>query len=61
VEIIGTVHGLHGVAMLLHNTGNDGGRPLDERLAAVFTFRDDRIARLDTFLSDVPMMERFFA
>jgi len=33
---------------------------LEEHLAAVFPFRDDKIARLDTFLSDVPMVEAFF-
>ena len=37
------------------------GRVLDEqRGAAVFTFRGDKIARLDTYLSDVAMMENFF-
>jgi ketosteroid isomerase-like protein len=47
--------------MLLHNTGEANGRVLDEQLAAVFTFRGDKIARLDTYLSDVAMMEDFFA
>jgi uncharacterized protein len=61
VEIIRAVYGFSGVAMILHNTGNEGGRTLDENLAAVFSFRDDRISRLDTYLSDVAQMERFFA
>jgi hypothetical protein len=30
-------------------------------ITAVFSFRGDKITRLDTYLSDVPMMERFFA
>jgi hypothetical protein len=34
---------------------------LDEHLAAVFSFRGAKISRLDTFLSDVPMAEAFFA
>ncbi len=60
VEIIRPVFGFSGVAMLLHNTGTASGRVLDEQLAAVFTFRGDKIARLDTYLSDVAMMENFF-
>jgi uncharacterized protein len=61
VEIIRPVFGFSGVAMLLHNTGAANGRVLDEQLAAVFAFRGDKIARLDTYLSDVAMMEDFFA
>ena len=61
VEIVRTVFGHQGLAMMLHNTGERADRILDEHLAAVFTFRDDRIVRQDTFLSDVPMMEAFFA
>jgi uncharacterized protein len=61
VEIIRPVFGFTGLAMLLHNTGEANGRVLDEQLAAVFTFRGDKIARLDTYLSDVAMMEDFFA
>jgi uncharacterized protein len=61
VDVIRPVFGFSGVAMLLHNTGAKDGRDLDEYLAAVFAFRGDKIARLDTYLSDVAMMERFFA
>lgn len=61
VEIIRTVYGFSGVAMILHNTGARERRVLDEHLAAVFAFRDGRIARLDTYLSDVAMMNAFFA
>jgi len=61
VEIIRAVHGLSGVAMVLHNTASRDGRVLDEQVAAVFSFRDDKVSRLDTFLSDVAMAEAFFA
>jgi uncharacterized protein len=61
VEILHAVHGFSGLAMILHNTGKKDDRILDEQLAAVFSFRGDKITRLDTYLSDVPMMERFFA
>jgi uncharacterized protein len=61
VEVVRTVYGYEGVAMILHNTSTTGGRVLDEHLAAVFSFRGDKISRLDTFLSDVAMAEAFFA
>jgi hypothetical protein len=60
VEILRAVFGHAGIALILHNTAAQGGRVLDEHLAAVFSFRGDRIARLDTYLSDVPMAELFF-
>jgi uncharacterized protein len=60
VEIIRPVYGHSGVAVFLHNTGSKNGRILDEQLAAVFYFRGDKIERLDTFLSDVPMVKNFF-
>jgi uncharacterized protein len=61
VEVIGAVHGLSGVAMILHNTALRNDRVLDEQVAAVFSFRGDKVNRLDTFLSDVAMAEAFFA
>jgi ketosteroid isomerase-like protein len=61
VEFIRAVHSLTSVAIFLHNTGNKNGRVLDEQVAGVFTFRGDKISRLDTFLSDVGMAEAFFA
>jgi ketosteroid isomerase-like protein len=61
VEIVRAVYGFSGVALILHNTGDKGGRILDEHLAAVFSFRGHKISRWDTYLSDVAMMERFFA
>lgn len=61
VDIVCAVYGHTGVAMILHNTGEKNGRVLDEHIAAVFAFREGRIARLDTYLSDVPMMEAFFS
>jgi ketosteroid isomerase-like protein len=59
-EIGRAVYGCNGVAIFLHNTSSENGRVLDGHLAAVFTFRGDKIGRLDTFLSDVPMVKAFF-
>jgi uncharacterized protein len=61
VEILHAAHGFSGLARILHNTGKKDDRILDEHLAAVFSFKGDKITRLDAYLSDVPMMERFFA
>jgi uncharacterized protein len=47
VEIMRAVFGHDGVALMLHNTAERGGRVLNEYLATVFSFRGDRIARLD--------------
>ena len=60
VEFVRTVHGLIGVAVILHNTASRNGRILDEQVAAVFGFRGNKISRLDTYLSDVAMAEAFF-
>ena len=49
------------MALSLHNTAERDGLTLDEHLATVCRLRDGRIAEVETFLSDVPMMNRFFA
>ena len=53
--------GQHGITLSLHNTATkpDGGR-LDEELATVLSVDAGLIRRIDTYLSDVPMMELFF-
>lgn len=53
--------GQHGITLSLHNTATKpDGRQLDEELATVLTISAGLIKRIDTYLSDVPMMERFF-
>lgn len=49
------------MALGLHNTAERDGIRLDEHLATVCRLRDGRIAEVETFLSDVPGMNRFFA
>ena len=61
IEIQHVVLGYEGVALLLHNTGARDGRILDEYLTTVCTLRDGRIARLDTYISDVGMVNDYFA
>ena len=49
------------MALALHNTAERNGLRLDEHLATVCRLRDGRIAEIETYLSDVPGMNRFFA
>lgn len=60
IEIEHVVYGFQDVALHLHNTGKQAGRVLDEHLTTVCRLRDDKIYRLDTFISDVPMLNAFF-
>ncbi len=53
--------GQFGITLSLHNTATKpDGRILDEELATVLTIDSGLIRKIDTYLSDVPMMERFF-
>ncbi|MBU6951334.1 nuclear transport factor 2 family protein [Hahella sp. HN01] len=49
------------LALQLHNTAVNGARRLDEHLATVCVLRGDKIAAIETFLSDVPGMNAFFS
>ena len=61
LEIQHVVLGYEGAALLLHNTGNRNGRVLDEYLTTVLAFRDGKISRLDTYISDIPMVNAYFS
>jgi len=53
--------GQNGITLSLHNSAKKpDGRVLEEQLATVLTVDSGLIKRIDTYLSDVPMMERFF-
>ena len=60
IEIQHVVYGLNDVALLLHNTGMERETVLDEYLTTVCRLDDGRIRRLDTFVSDIPMLNAFF-
>jgi len=60
LEIMHVVLGREGVALLLHNTGKWKGKVLDEYLTTVCTLHDGKIARLDTYISDIPMVDAYF-
>jgi uncharacterized protein len=61
LEIQHVVLGYEDVALLLHNTGSQNGRILDEYLTTACTLRDGKITRLDTYISDIPMVDAYFA
>jgi hypothetical protein len=52
--------GQHGVALSLNNTARRGALILDEHLATVCSLSDGKISRIDTYLSDVNMVNAFF-
>jgi uncharacterized protein len=52
--------GQQGIALSLHNTAKNGNQILDEHLATVCIFRDEKICGIDTYLSDVEMVNAFF-
>ena len=60
IEVEHVVFGYRDVALHLHNTGQRGDHVLDEHLTTVCHLRDGRIQRLDTFISDVPMLNAYF-
>lgn len=61
IELLHILTGEHNAAVMLHNTGRRGDAVLDEHLTTVFTLRDGRIAALETLISDVAMLDAFFA
>lgn len=60
IEIEHIVFGFQDVALHLHNTGKRNGLVLNEHLTTVCRLRGNKICRLDTFISDVPMLNVFF-
>ena len=52
--------GRHGVALSLNNTARRGDLVLDEHLATVMSLRNGKISAIDTYLSDIDMLNAFF-
>ena len=61
IEVEYLVYGRYGFGFLLHNTGSRLGRVLDEHLTSVCQTKDGLISRVDTYISDVEMLDRYFA
>ena len=60
IKIEHVVYGLDDVGLQHHNTGKHDGKVLDEHLTTVCDLRGRKISRLETFLSDVNMLNDFF-
>jgi ketosteroid isomerase-like protein len=60
IEVEHVVFGLHDVALRLHNMRRYSGKVLDERLTTVIHLYGGKIRRLDTFISDVAMINSYF-
>ena len=60
IDLEHLIFGLHDVAVQLHNTGGFDGKVLDEHLTTVIHLDGDKIHRLDTFISDVAMLNAYF-
>jgi ketosteroid isomerase-like protein len=54
------LYGPAGVAVSLHNTGRRGDLVLDEHLTNVVRVRDGKITGIDTYVSDLEMLNSFF-
>jgi len=52
--------GQSGLALALHKTASRGIQTLDEHLATVCTLPDGKICEINTYLSDVEMVNAFF-
>ncbi|MFG2266560.1 nuclear transport factor 2 family protein [Streptomyces sp. NPDC048720] len=48
------------MALSLHNTAHRGDAVLDEYLATVCFIRENKVAHIETYLSDVRAMDAFF-
>ena len=60
VQVEYVLVGQNHVGLLLHNTGCKGGRVLDEHLTTIFILRGNKIHRMETLISDVPMLDAYF-
>jgi uncharacterized protein len=54
------LEGQHGLALSLHNTAHHEGKTLDEHVATVCQLQEHKISSIDTYLSDVDMVNSFF-
>ncbi len=53
--------GHHGAALSLHNTARRADLTFDQDLATVLHIRDGKVTEIDTYMSDVEMVNIYFA
>lgn len=59
-ELLATLVSHANVALSQHNTADHAGRHFAQHVATVMTLRGDRIAQIETFVSDLDNFNRFF-
>lgn len=60
MKLLDVLVGQNNVALSLHNTATAGDVVLDQKLATVCTVRDGKIAAIDTYVSHVEGLNRFW-
>ena len=60
-ELLHVIYGHEGMGIMLHNTGKCSGRVLDEYLSSIFKLSGEKICRIDTYISDIPMLNAYVA
>lgn len=60
LQIEYVLYGYRDVALSLHNTGQKDGKILDERLTTVLHLQETRAHRIETYISDVSMLNAYF-
>lgn len=61
LEIKHILYGYRDVALSLHNTGRKDGKILDEYLTTILHLQDGKAHHINTYISDVPMLNGYFA
>ncbi len=54
------LYGYSDVALFFHNAASHEGRMLDEFLTTVLRFQDGKIDKIDSYVSEVHMLNEFF-
>ena len=58
-ELLHVIYGYEGMGIMLHNTGKCRGKVLDEFLSSIFKLNGEKICRIDTYITDVPMLNAY--
>ena len=58
-ELLHVIYGFEGMGVMLHNTGKYRNKVLDEYLSSIFKLDGDKICRIDTYITDVPMLNAY--
>jgi ketosteroid isomerase-like protein len=61
MELKNILYGQYGFALSIHNQATKDNLILDEHLATVCTVRNEKIAKIETFVSDVDGVNAFFS